>query len=279
MSRKAKRAAKAKKNVVEPPAAVAEAPAPELESIAASPVEWIWLIGAIFVVVGVGLHFQVNVNRVFDVPKAVILKIVGCSLFAGWLLYALFGPGVRWRSARIFAAPVIALTSVVMISTLLSVDVATSFNGVYERQFGLQGFLACVGLFFLTATSFQGKRGAWLGIGVLAIVGSTIGIYALFQAFGWDPWPFFWNRPHNKVYSFLGNATFAGNALALVLPLVAVAGSVATAYTVFGPERRAFAGPHAGLWALGFVGVLAAQILPGRMVAVSALSLEPVAKA
>ncbi|MEM7679025.1 MAG: hypothetical protein AAF449_23865, partial [Myxococcota bacterium] len=156
--------------------------------------------------------------------------------------------------------------------------VATSFNGVYERQFGLQGFLACVGLFFLTATSIRGKRGAWMSIGVLAIVGSTIGIYALFQAFGWDPYPFFWNRPHNKVYSFLGNATFAGNALALVLPLVAVAGSVATAYTIACPQRRSAAVTHASLWALGFFGVLFAQIVPGRMVALSALSLEPVAK-
>ena len=246
-----------------------------IEPIAVGLAEWVWFAGAVAVVTGVALYFQLTVNRVFDVPKAFILKVGGCGLFAAWWLYALFGPGVRWRSARTFAAPVAAMTLAVMISTFFSVDFSTSFNGVYERQFGLQGFLACVGLFFLTSTGLAGKRGAWLGIGVLAVLGSTVGVYATFQAFGWDPWPFFWNKPHNKVYAFLGNATFAGNALALIVPMVTVAGGVATAVTLFGRRRIAALPSHAPLWALGFVSVLVAQIAPGRAQALQALSLAP----
>ena len=114
-----------------------------------------------------------------------------CTLFAAWLIYAVYGEGVRWRSAKLFAGPVAALTAAMMLSTLLSIDIATSFNGVYERQFGLQGFLACVGLYFLTSTGFRGKRGAWLGLGVLAVVGSTIGISRCFRASAGIPGRFF----------------------------------------------------------------------------------------
>ena len=280
MSRKAKRAAQAKKKAPAPAAGPAPSStaieAPAVEPIAAGTVEWIWFIGASLVVAGVGLWFQLDVNRVFDVPKAVVLKVGGCGLFVTWLLYALFGPGVRWRSARVFAAPVAAMTVAVIISTLLSVDMATSFNGVYERQFGLQGFLACVGLFFLTATSISGQRGAWVGLGVLAIVGSSIGIYSYFQANGWDPYPFFWNRPHDKVYAFLGNATFAGNALALIMPIITVAASVAAAVTIGSRERRKEAPIYGVLWLAGLIGVLLLQIMPGRVQALEILSLPTV---
>ena len=280
MSRKAKRAQRAKKNAPAAKAPPAPKPAaveaPPVEPIADGPVEWLWVLGAIFIVAGVSWWFQLDVNRVFDVPKAVILKVGGCGLFAVWFLYALFGPGVRWRSAGIFAGPVLALTAAVLLSTFFSLDAATSFNGVYERQFGLQGFLACVGLFFLTSTGLNGKRGAWMAIGVLACVGSVIGIYALFQSFGWDPWPFFWNKQHNKVYSFLGNATFAGNALALILPMVITAAGVSTAVTVAAPDRRERFGAHLLLWTGGFVAVIALQILPGYIQASQALALEPV---
>ena len=273
MSRKGKRAQKAKKAAPAP--VVAPTPEP-IEPIAAGSVEWVWLLGAIFVVAGVSLYFQLNVNRVFDVPKAAILKVGGCLLFAAWLLNALYGTGVRWRSAAVFAPPVAALALAVTISTFFSIDVATSFNGVYERQFGLQGFLACVGLFFLTATSLHGKRGAWLALGVLASLGGTIGVYAFFQANGWDPWPFFWNRPFNKVYAFLGNATFAGNALALITPMVTVAAGVATAVTLGGRQRRESLSSNILPWILGFAFVLFWQIVPARYQALEALGLSRV---
>ncbi len=276
MGRKGKRAAQAKKT--EPDASASPPPtssAPAVEPVAAGVMEWLWFAGATLVVCGVGLWFQLNVNRVFDVPKAVVLKVGGCSLFVVWLLYALFGPGVRWRSARVFAGPVTAMTLVVIVSTFLSIDFSTSFNGVYERQFGLQGFLACVGLFFLTATGLSGKRGAWVGIAVLAVVGSTMGVYSFYQANGWDPWPFFWNRPFDKVYSFLGNATFAGNALALILPMIAVAGGVATSVTLAAPQRRDRLPVTSVLWLVGLAGALFIQIVPPRIQALDALALDP----
>lgn len=189
------------------------------------------VVVAAMVVVLVGLLFKLDVNRVFDVPKALVLKTGGCGIFLAWLLYGLFGRGWPWKSIRIFFAPVAALMFAIILSTLLSIDLPMSLYGVYERQFGMEGFLGCIGLFVVTATCLRSRRGAFAALGVLAIVGGTIGTYSFLQAVGMDPFGFF-TKPHNKTYSFLGNATFAGNALALIFPMSAVIALVAAMKTL-----------------------------------------------
>jgi len=176
---------------------------------------------AVVTVALVGWTFSLDVNRVFDVPKAVALKLGGASLLLVFLLrgvFAVFGKGAPWTSLRLFAAPVFTLLVVLGISTMISLDPWMSLYGVYERQFGFQGLLACVGLFTAGATALRTRRGAIFAFAVLAIVGGVIGAYALLQSQGMDPYGFF-KKPHNKVYSTLGNATFAGNALALIFPM------------------------------------------------------------
>jgi hypothetical protein len=228
------------------------------------PLAW-GLTAVAFATVGlVALWLQMDVNRVFDVPKALALKVGGGGAFLVWLLYGLFGRGYALRSFRLFSGPVFALAGVVVISTFLSLDVPTSVYGVYERQFGLQGFLACVGLYAVTSTSLGGKRGALMGLGWLALLGGVVGTYALLQSQGWDPYPFFFQKPHTKVYSFLGNATFAGNALALIFPistLLAIVGSAGA----LSKERWGDEGRTTGLmmWVIGFVGLLLFFIFPG----------------
>ncbi len=228
---------------------------PELPPIASGYVDVALLGAAILTVALVALWFKLDVNRVFDVPKALALKVGGGGVFLVWLLYGLFGRGFRWGSIKLFVGPVFALTAAIIISTLFSIDPATSIYGVYERQFGLQGFLGCIGLFVVTATCFSSRRGAVLGLGVLAIVGGIVGIYAALQAHGIDPYGFF-DKPHTKVYSTLGNATFAGNALALIAPistLLAITGATTTV-----AKKRWGASPIAGLilFAIGFAAVL-----------------------
>ncbi len=212
----------------------------------------------------VAIWFKLDVNRVFDVPKALALKVGGGGAFLAWLVYGLFGPGFAWRSFRLFAAPVFALATVVVISTFLSFDVSTSVYGVYERQFGLQGFLACVGLYAVTSSTLGGRRGAILGLSWLALLGGILGTYALLQSQGWDPFPFFFEKPHNKVYSFLGNATFAGNALALIFPistlLAIVAGTQTLGKSDEGQPMRLLA------WVGGFVGLVFLLVVPAVLV-------------
>ena len=192
------------------------------------PVEAVLFAGAVIAVVGVALYFDMSVNRVFDVPKAFFLKTVGGGTALIWLINALFFKGIRWRSAQVFAVPVACLAACVSISTLLSLDLPMSLYGVYERQFGLQGFIACVGLYFVVATTVSNRRGVVMGLAILAGLGALLGAYAVLQSQGHDPWPFF-RKPHNKVYSYLGNATFAGNALALIFPMTAILAVVGAA--------------------------------------------------
>jgi tetratricopeptide (TPR) repeat protein len=237
---------------------------PVLQPITGGLLDWGLLIAAAGVVVLVGLLFQLNVNRVFDVPKALALKVGGCGIFLIWLLYGLFGKGWPWRSIRVFFAPVAAMTGAIILSTLLSIDRTMSLNGVYERQFGLQGFLGCIGLFVVTATCLRSRRGAFAALGVLALVGGAIGTYSFLQAIGMDPFGFF-SKPHNKTYSFLGNATFAGNALALIFPMSAVIAITAWAKTVLAPSSTTeLKAPERWIaFGAGVVLISGLQIVPG----------------
>lgn len=222
--------------------------------------------GACITLALVGWWFKLDVNRVFDVPKALALKVGGGGIFLVWLLYGSFGRGYPWRSMKLFAAPVFALLGVLAFSTLLSIDPWMSLYGVYERQFGFQGLLACVGLFVVTATCLRTTRGAVLGLTVLLAVAGVIGAYAYVQSQGLDPYGF--KQPLNKVYATLGNATFAGNALALVFPVSLTLAGVATARVLpFGANREAvgLAGPL--LWLMGLGGAIALLVGPAAAVA------------
>lgn len=224
------------------------------------------VVGAIITVALVALWFKLDVMRVFDVPKALALKVGGCGLFLAWLLYGLFGPGYPWRSIRAFAAPVFALTAAVAMSTLFSIDVPMSFYGVYERQFGLQGFLGCIGIFVVTATCLRSRRGAIACLAALSTSAGVMGSYSLLQSKGLDPFGFF-PKPHNKVYSTLGNANFAGNALALIFP-IAVVIAVVSASRVLERKGTPASKPlnlEAALIALlgGAIAFAALQLAPG----------------
>jgi tetratricopeptide (TPR) repeat protein len=237
----------------------------ELEPIADRWHDWILFLVAITTVALVGLWFSLHVNRVFDVPKALALKVGGCGALLAWLLIGVLGPGYPWRSVRLFLAPVAALIAAVGVSTLLSIDPWMSLLGVYERQFGFQGLLACAGLYVVAASTLRSRRGAVVGLSALSAVGGIIGAYSFLQAHGHDPYGFF-KKPHDKVYATLGNATFAGNALALIFPISLLLGVVAVAVAV-SRAHKADEGDDRPM-AIGTViassaGVLLLMIVPG----------------
>jgi len=234
---------------------------PPLEPIAETAVEWALIIAASTTVAMVTLWFSLDVNRVFDMPKALALKVGGCGVLLLWLLYGLFGRGFAHRSLRLFAAPVFAFAAAVGLSTLFSLDPWTSLVGVYERQFGWQGILSCVGLFVAAASGFRSKRGAVVGLVVLALLGGVVSSYSVLQGAGVDPYGFF-KAAHNKVYSTLGNATFAGNSLALILPISLILGIVGSLKTLGVGDVEKKSAPFIP-WALGFAALIALQLVPG----------------
>lgn len=216
-------------------------------------------------VMAVIFGYSTEVNRVFDVAKATYLKYGGGAILLLGLAWGLFGPGFRWRSARLFGAPVVALVAAVGVSTLLSIDPITSEVGVYERQFGFQGYLACAGLFFAAAVGLASARGAHLGLGLLAVVAGLVGTYAHLQGVGLDPLGFV-PKPNDKVFSFLGNATFAGNSLALLFPMTVLLAGTATAWSVRDPAKERFEVNGLLMVAVGAAVVLVLQIVIGRSV-------------
>lgn len=248
----------------------------EVQPMTGGILESFLVLGAAIVVALVALWFELDVNRVFDVPKATALKMGGCGIFLVWLGVAVFGRGFPWRSMRIFGAPVAALTSVVLISTALSIDVPTSLYGVYERQFGLQGFLGCVGIFVVASTCLRSQRGALAALAWVAVIGGVVGYYSLLQAKGVDPFGFF-KSPFNKVYSTLGNATFAGNALALIFPVSLVL-SIVAIFRVTSRRHLEPAGmsPNQAivLVVLGALAVAFLEVVPGWRAAVGSSSDE-----
>jgi len=210
----------------------------------------------------VALYFSRDVNRVFDVPKAFALKMGGCIALLGWFFVAATD-GVRFRATRILLPPVLALVGAVGLSTLTSIDPWMSFNGVYERQFGFQGYLACMGLYLAASAGLAGRKGALAGFGFLAVLGGVVGAYALVQSRGADPFGFY-QAPNDKVFSFLGNANFAGNSLALVFPLVVILAVVAIARAFVAPRGQESAGEDLLIVSVlvGLFGVTGPQLMP-----------------
>ena len=226
----------------------------------------------------VALRFDLDVNRVFDVPKATALKVGGCGLFACWLLRGFFH-GVPWKSMRVFGAPVAAITLSAMISTLLSIDPWVSLTGVYERQFGLGGLLGCIGLFVVVVTSVRSRRGALAVMSSLVVVGGIIGSYALLQRLGVDPYGFF-PSPTTMAWSTLGNSNLAGDALALLFPLSFLLAALGVGHAVSRTHLGATSirRSAAVAWvAVGFFVVVALQTIPGWRAALNA-SLDVDAK-
>ncbi|MCC7385502.1 MAG: O-antigen ligase family protein [Deltaproteobacteria bacterium] len=263
MAKKTKAKAEAKTTEGSQPDAAASAEEAALEPMTGGVLDTLLVAGAAAVVILVAWRFELDVNRVFDVPKALALKVGGAGIFLVWLLYGMFGGGYPWRSIRLFAAPLGALALVFGLSTLTSIDFWMSLYGVYERQFGFQGVISCVGLFVVTATCLRSKRGAVAALAVLAVVGGVIGAYGYLQATGNDPYGFF-KAPNNKVYSTLGNATFAGNALALIFPVSFLLSVVTSVHAIRGPAESP--GARLGrlpLWIGSVVLFGALLVLPG----------------
>jgi len=219
----------------------------------------------------VALKFEMNVNRVFDIPKALYLKTGGCVAFLLWIAWgSVFG--FAWKSIKNFVAPVTAVVAAVGISTLFSIDPWMSWTGVYERQFGFQGIMACFGLFVVTATCLRTRERARTALMVITAFGAIMSAHAFLQSQGMDPWGFF-KKPHNKVYATLGNATFAGNSLALIFPLSMMVATVAAAQTWFeahlseDSEEKTFRfnAQAAIFWLIGLGLIGALFIVPGTL--------------
>ena len=106
-----------------------------------------------------------------------------------------------------------------ILSTIFSVNFNQSLTGRTLRYEGLLSFFSYYFIFLVSSKTYKFEK--W-HILLLSISASIIGIYAIFQYFGFDPIPkdsirTFWKTGY--AYATLGNPDFLGSYIVLILPI------------------------------------------------------------
>ncbi len=182
--------------------------------------EWILFLSVAIVLALIPLVYDTSVNRVFDIGKALYLKLPIAVIAFLWAFYRLTErhETKSYERSGTFALPLLLLGLSSIVATILSIDPWMSAVGVYERQFGLHGLLTCISAYFILTTTMKNKTDSNILLFFVLLSSAIVGGYAILQWSNHDPLGWF-DEPYGKVYSFLGNANFAGNLLALVCPL------------------------------------------------------------
>jgi len=156
----------------------------------------------------------------FELPKAVGIRILASLAL---LLLIFFGKKIHYGYLirQPLVVEVLALTSMLSASTLLSIDPGLSFWGSYDRQFGLLTWLALVGLFLTASLVFDKAKRRQMLSKVLIWGSMPVIIYAIIQGLGADP--FSWDsNGASAVLGTMGRSNFLGSYLILVIPLTVV---------------------------------------------------------
>ena len=182
--------------------------------------EWILFLSVAIVLALIPLVYDTSVNRVFDIGKALYLKLPIAVIAFLWAFYRLTErhETKSYEPSGTFALPLLMLGLSSVVATILSIDPWMSAVGVYERQFGLHGLLTCIAAYFILTSTMKNKTDSNILLFIVLLSSAIVGGYAILQWTNHDPLGWF-DEPYGKVYSFLGNANFAGNLLALVCPL------------------------------------------------------------
>lgn len=183
-----------------------------------------YLLWAIYALVFITpVIFIPIVYRQFDIGKSVPFKISLALVAIIFFLKEIVKPSADLWSKRIkpflpFAIPTVLYIFSYLFSTFMCDDVWMSLVGLYERQIGTTGFLACVllGIFIVLFT--QNKKDYELGMNVFKVVTVFLAIASVFQFleiynFGLP------SPPAGRANALLGNANFLANQIVFLAPL------------------------------------------------------------
>jgi O-antigen ligase len=211
------------------------------------------------------LHWA-RVRRTVSVPRD-----LGPSL-AAWLR----GNPNRWIFAA-FAGYVFATVLAVATSMSFRTSLWGGFPG--DDGYGLYNMAAYFVGFLVVATNVRTPSQIWRLVGAVAVVGAIVGVYAVAQRAGFDPFGF--PKPGGRVVGTLGNPVFAGSLFVLTIPMTAslvgryalgrsfaatAIWTVAAALQVCGLLFTESRGPVLGLAATFAVAVVVIVLSPGRIV-------------
>lgn len=143
----------------------------------------------------------------FILPKATLVVLGGAALLS-LAVVRLIRSGVVAFPRSLVAYASVAVAIGLVLTTILSDNVATSVAGQYKRFTGLTLYLSCVLLLLAVQRVFGRTDVSRLTTAQLAGCGLVIA-YGLAQWLGWEPYQ--WQNLYgDAVFSFLGNPNFAG---------------------------------------------------------------------
>lgn len=181
--------------------------------------------GWLAAVVVTPLYFDVWSNRVFEPDKLTLLRSLALGMVAAGLVYRLERgrpePGaLRQWLGRPLVIPLLVLTAVIGLATLLSTTPWLSLTGSYNRLQGLYTWLAYVVVFLSIITLLADRDQLDRLVTALILPSLPVALYGVMQRFNRDPMPWIGDVTA-RVASTMGNSIFVAAYLILVLPLTA----------------------------------------------------------
>jgi putative inorganic carbon (HCO3(-)) transporter len=166
------------------------------------------------------LFFMPGLLEQFETPKIEAVRVCGLGALA---LALLGGRAGRPRGWRPLDRAVVAWLAVEIVATALSISPRVSLVGETRQREGLLTSTALAGLYFAARDAFArpGRMRAALGL-VLALA-SLVGLYAIVQAAGHDP--FQWRREafyagvYVRPFATLGHPNLLGVLTAAAAPI------------------------------------------------------------
>ena len=189
-----------------------------------------WLAAVIVVPV----FFNVYSSRIFEPDKITLLRTLALVILAAWVVKLIEQGGVRWERIprqggglrgslqallRIpLIAPVAALASIYIFSTLFSVTPYASLWGSYQRLQGTYTTLSYLVIFAAMAANLRSRPQVERLVGAMILASLPVSLYGVLQRFGADPIP--WGGDVTaRIASNMGNSIFVAAYLIMVFPL------------------------------------------------------------
>jgi len=186
-------------------------------------------IGIIALVFFIPLAFNVKMADTFDLPKAMLFRIVVTVMVGAWLVKMIEGNEFKIGNPQLsprglttghlpLTLPVIAFFVVSIVATLHSVNPHTSFWGLYKFYFwGLSSIIGYVLLYFLVISNLKQEQVTKIFATIL-IGSGLVALYGITQFLGVDltKWIF---SPKTRIWSTLGNPNYLGAYVIMVIPL------------------------------------------------------------
>jgi len=185
-----------------------------------------WLAAVILV----PIFFNVYSSRIFEPDKLVLLRSLALLILAAWITKIVEDGKLRWERldpgesviktiiTMPLIAPVIALASVYVISTIFSVTPRTSLLGSYQRLQGLYTTLSYLVIFASIIGNLRKRFQVERLITAVIISSLPISLYGILQHYKIDPvaWA---GDTSTRIASNMGNSIFVAAYLIMVFPL------------------------------------------------------------